>query len=44
MKKAPGDITILHMCTKSYDSMIHGSWYAVRDERADRQKDGKSDI
>ena len=22
MKKAPGDITILHMCTKTYDQMM----------------------
>ena len=25
MKKTPGDIIILHMCTKNYDQMIYGS-------------------
>ena len=24
-KKTPGDITILHMCTKNYDQMMYGS-------------------
>ena len=26
MKKTPGDIIILHMCTKNYDHMMHGFW------------------
>ena len=30
-KKTPGDIIILHMCTKRYDQMMHGFWYIVRD-------------
>ena len=25
-KKKPGDIIILHMCTKNYDQMMYGSW------------------
>ena len=25
-KKKPGDIIILHMCTKNYDHMMYGSW------------------
>ena len=25
MKKSPGDIIILHMCTKNYDQMMYGS-------------------
>ena len=25
MKKTPGDIIILHMCTKIYDQMMYGS-------------------
>ena len=25
MKKMPGDIIILHMCTKNYDQMMYGS-------------------
>ena len=25
MKKTPGDIIILHMCTKNYDWMMYGS-------------------
>ena len=31
MKKTPGDIIILHMCTKSYDQMMYGSCDVVRD-------------
>ena len=26
MKKTPGDIVILRMCTKNYDQVMHGSW------------------
>ena len=25
MKKVPGDIIILHMCTKNFDQMMYGS-------------------
>ena len=25
-KKTPGDIIILHMCTRNYDQMMHSSW------------------
>ena len=25
-EKGPGDIIILHKCTKSYDQMLYGSW------------------
>ena len=31
MKKTPGDIIILHMCTKNYDQMMYGSWDMVCD-------------
>ena len=31
MKKIPGDIIILHMCTPYYDQMMYGSWDMVRD-------------
>ena len=31
IKKKPGDIIILHMCTKNYDQMIYGSWEILRD-------------
>ena len=31
MKKAHGDIIILHMCTKNYDQVMYGSWDMVRD-------------
>ena len=41
MKKAPGDIIILHICAKNYDQMIYGSWDMVHDGR---KTDGKSDI
>ena len=30
-KKTPGDIIILHMCTKNYDQMMYSSWDMVRD-------------
>ena len=30
-KKGPGDITILHICTKNYDQMMYGSWDMVCD-------------
>ena len=26
MKKIPGDITVLHKCTKNYDHMLYCSW------------------
>ena len=31
MKKTPGDIIILHKCTKNYDQMMYSSWDMVRD-------------
>ena len=30
-EKTPGDITILHMCTKNQDQILHRSWDMVRD-------------
>ena len=46
-KKTPTDITILHMCTKNYDHMIHGSWDKVCDGQmegwTDGEKDGQTD-
>ena len=41
MKKMPGDIIILHMCTKNYDQMMYGSWDMVRDGQTDRRTDGR---
>ena len=38
MKKIPGDIIILHMCTKNYDQMMYGSQDMVRDRRTDGRK------
>ena len=38
MKKNPGDIIILHMCNKNYDSMMYDSWDVVWDRQTDRQK------
>ena len=38
MKKAPGDIIILHMCTKNYDHMMNGSLDMVCDRRMDGRK------
>ena len=48
-KKMPGDIIILHVCTKTYDQMMYSSGDTVRDgetdgrmnrteEQTDRQK------
>ena len=31
MKKIPGDIIILHVCTKNCDQMMYGSWDMVHD-------------
>ena len=31
MKKTPGDIIILHMCTRNYDQMMYSSGDMVRD-------------
>ena len=37
-KKNPGDIIILHMCTKNDDQMMYGSWDMVHDGRTDGRK------
>ena len=44
MKTRPGDIIILHLCTKNYDQMMYGSWDMVCDRRSNRQTDRKSNI
>ena len=31
MKKTPGDIIILHTCTKNHDQMLYSSWDMVHD-------------
>ena len=31
LKKTPGDIIILHMCTTNENHMVNGSWYIKRD-------------
>ena len=31
MKKKPGDIIILHKCTKNHDHLLYCSWYMVPD-------------
>ena len=38
-KKTPGDIIILHKCTKNYDQMMYHSW----DMLCDRQTDGQTE-
>ena len=38
MKKTPGDIIILHMCTENYDEMMYGSWGMVYNGQTDRWK------
>ena len=40
----PGDIIILHTCTKNYDQMMCDSWDMAHNRWTDRQTDGKSDI
>ena len=40
-KKMPGDIILLHTCTKNYDQMMYDSWDMVYDRRTDRQMDGR---
>ena len=37
-KKTPGDVIILHMCTKNYDQVMYGSWEMVCKGWADGQK------
>ena len=44
MKKNPGDIIILHMCTTNYGHMMYSSWDMVCDRWTNRQTDKKSDI
>ena len=39
MKQKPGDITILHMCTKNYDQVMYGSWDIARERRTAKQTD-----
>ena len=41
MKKIPGDIIILPMCTKSYDQMMYGSKDMVCDRWMNRQTEGR---
>ena len=43
LKKAPGDIIILHTCTKNYDRMMYGSWDMVHNRRTDRQTERWTD-
>ena len=38
-KKMPGDIIILHMCTKNYDQMMYSFWDMVSDRQTDEQMD-----
>ena len=37
-KKTPGNIIILHMCTKNNDQMMYGSWDMVHNRWTDRVK------
>ena len=34
-RKAPGDIIVLHKCTKNYDQMMYSSWDMVHDDDGD---------
>ena len=42
MEKPPGEIIILHMCTKNYDQIMYSSW-CVTDGPMDRQTDGQTE-
>ena len=44
IKTNPGDIIILHMCTKAYDQMKYGSWDMVHGRRTDRQTDAQKEV
>ena len=44
MKKMPGNLIILQMCTKNYDLMMYASWDMMCNRQMDRRMDGKSDI
>ena len=37
MKKIPGDIIILNMCTKNYDHMMYDSWDMERDGQTNKE-------
>ena len=39
MKKMPGDITILHICTKNYGHIKYSSWDMVHNGQMDRWKE-----
>ena len=39
MKKMPGGITILHMCTKNYGHIKYSSWDVVHNGQMDRWKE-----
>ena len=41
MEKNLRDILILHMCTKTYDQMMYGSWDMVHNRQMDGQTDGR---
>ena len=43
MKKMPGDIIIVYMCTKNYDQMMYGSWDIVCNRWMDRLMAGWMD-
>ena len=40
-KKAPGDIIMLHMCTKNYNQLMYSFWDMVNDRQMDRWMDGQ---
>ena len=40
MKRIPGDIIILHKCTRNYDQIMYGSWDMLRNGQMDGQMDG----
>ena len=41
MKKTPGDIIILHKCTKNHDHMLYCSWDMVHGRWMDGRMDGQ---
>ena len=43
MKEMPGDIIILHMCTKTYDQIMYGSWDMVPEGQTDGQTARQTD-
>ena len=43
-EKMPGDVIILHMCTKNYYQMMYSFWNIVHDRQMDEQKKWHTEV